>query len=243
MAIETGNALTAKKVTGRLLFKKTGEVDYINLGNVTMHKLEANTEYTPVKRARKGYIETIDENMAEVENRFTVNVDEQLEDTIKLELFATKAAANQSSATDETEQFVGVKPGRVIKLAKVNVSNVVVEVTTVAKTLGTDYTVDLGAGEIVILRGGTIADGATVDVTYDCAAQSLDRYTSMQEVKVEGVAILDEFDVKSEVPRGRYSFPAIIRMEDRGDSDGKKISEYGLNLLVTGAVTFDKRVD
>ena len=53
-------------------------------------------------------------------------------------------------------------------------TNVVVEVAAVAKTLNTDYTVDAARGHIVIVAGGGSATGATIDVESDITPNSYD---------------------------------------------------------------------
>lgn len=241
--INTGSFLSRKKTTGRLLFKRTAAVDYIDFGNLTLHKQTTNVERTKIMAAQKGYVRTIRERVATLEHRWAFTLDEQLEDAIRLQLFATKAAANQASGSDGDESFVSVVPGNVLKLAKVSVSTVVVEVSAAAKTLGTDYTVDLDSGEITILRTGTIAAGATVDVTYSYAAVTLDAFTSEAEVFVEGTVLIREYDQESGVPRGTYTFAGQIHATDHGDNDGKKVNEFQLEVLATGAITYTRRID
>ncbi|MEW6306274.1 MAG: hypothetical protein AB1705_22635 [Verrucomicrobiota bacterium] len=243
MALNTGSYLTRKLVTGRLLFKRAGANTFMDFGNVVMHKQESSKETVKIKQARKGYVETIHERPIDIEHRWSVSLDEQLDDSLRLQLLATVASADQASAASQSESFTGVAKGNVIKLAKRNVSNVVVEVATVAKTLNVDYTLDAEAGLITILRTGTIADASTVDVDYDAGAATIQRFTSNEELIVKGDALLDEYDQHSDLPRGRVSFSGQIMAKDYGDNDGKKASQFTVELLATGPITYDKRVD
>lgn len=236
--LETGNAKWRKKVTGQLLFKRSGAVDYVNFGNVRLHAQELTAERSKIMVARKGYVETVSEQVAQLERRFKVGLDEELPEVTRLDLLAAAhTATNQSSGTGATESFVGVKQGNVLVLAKQDVTAVVVEVATVAKTLGTDYTLDAKAGTITILRGGTIAEGATVDVDYNHAAINYITHTTNGELRVAGDMLFLEFDQNSEIPRARWSATAEIILSNRGDNDGKKFSEFEAELLITGTLT------
>lgn len=66
-----------------------------------------------------------------------------------------------------------------------NIDNVVVTVAAVAKVAGTDYTIDEATGGLVILASGTIAEDASIDLTYDTVAGSHDAVLSGNQV-VEG---------------------------------------------------------
>ncbi len=241
---ETGDIIYRKQATGKLLFKRNGESTAIDFGNVRMHKHTANVERTKTAVARKGYVEIVDERPAQIEHRWTVGLDEELPDLTRLQLLAgAGTTVSQGSGTAATESFTSVKKGQVIILAKQDVSNVEVEVATVAKTLGTDYTVDAKAGVITLLRGGTIADAATVDVTYDHAAVETLEHKGNAELTVKGTAYFDEYDQHSELPRARYTFPAQVVVSNRGDNDGKKLSEFEVELLATGQIVRRGRVD
>lgn len=117
----------------------------------------------------------------------TLTTDNISRDNLALQFFGTKATVTQSSATDVVEpSFIGVTQGYEYQLGMTpvkpmgvrNVTNVVVKVGAATKTLGTDYTVDLARGLVRITEGGTIANGATVDVTYDAVASSFDQVLS-----------------------------------------------------------------
>ena len=240
---ETGDIIYRKQATGKLLFKRNGETTAIDFGNVRMHKHTANVERTKTSVARKGYVEVVDERPSQIEHRWTVGLDEELPDLTRLNLLAgAGTTVTQGSGTEATEAFTSVKKGQVIILGKQDLSNVTVEVASVAKTEGTDYTVDAKAGTITILRNGTISDAATVDVTYDHAAVETLEHKSNAELTVKGTAYFDEYDQNSELPRARYTFPAQVIVSNRGDNDGKKHSEFEVELLATGQIVRRGRV-
>lgn len=245
MSLLAGNRGTRKISSGRLYFKESGSVGYINFGNVELHQHEVPDERTKIAESRNGSVKTIDERRVMQEQRFKVTLTEELERvTAAALLAAAPSAGNQSSGTDVSESFVGVNKSQVILLGARNVSNVVVEVATVAKTLGTDYTLEAGPGVITILPGGTIADGATVDVTYDKPAISQKTFVSGQQLQLRGEAVLhEEDDNSSKIPRNIWSFSAVLFCTARGDQDGKKVATWELELLATSDVTVTQRED
>ena len=235
--IETGDFRSRKQTTGRLLFKRNGEFTYIDFGNVRMHKHEANIKRTQTATARKGYVEITHEQPNEIENRWTVGLDEELPALTRLDLLAgVHTDVSQDTGAAVTASFT-VKKGQVLDLGKRDVTITSVKVSTTAKVEGTDYTVDAKAGLITILRNGSIADAATVDVVFDCAAVPLYQHVSGKELTVTGTVRFDEYDQNSDIPRATYTFTAQIIMSNRGDNDGKKNSEFEVQLLATGAMT------
>ena len=101
-------------------------------------------------------------------------------ENLALFFFGSQTTLAQTSATAQTETFTAVKKGYYYQIGITSgnptgvrsVSNVVVTVSSVAKTLGTDYTVDATRGTIYIPDTSTIADASTMVVTYDRAAVS-----------------------------------------------------------------------
>lgn len=76
--------------------------------------------------------------------------------------FQTFTQAAQTGAT----VTLTAKKGKWMDLGKLNVSAVVIT----GKVLGTDYAVEADSGLIHILETGTIVDGASTLVTFNCAA-------------------------------------------------------------------------
>ncbi len=114
----------------------------------------------------------------------TDNVDR---DNTALFFFGSKATVTSTSATAVSETFADVIHGLSYQLGVTNarpagvrnLANVTVTVGVTAKTLGTDYTVDLQRGLVYIVPGGTIASGtADIIVAYDQVASSYDQVLS-----------------------------------------------------------------
>ncbi len=108
-------------------------------------------------------------------------------ENIALFFLGSSEVLSQAAATGVEESFT-VSKGLFYQLGATalkpegveKVSNVVVEPGGggTAFVAGTDYAVDLDLGRIEILPGGAIANGATIDVTYNRVAASQERVIS-----------------------------------------------------------------
>jgi hypothetical protein len=244
---ETGDLIYRKQTTGKLLFKREGESAYVDFGNVRMHKYAPKIERTKTMVARKGYVQLVEERPTQVEHRWTVGLDEELPDLVRLHLLAGEGTTVPQSTTAVTDMPVaGVKKGQVIVLPEQNVTLVTVEIdeeTDVPAVLDVDYTVDAAAGTITLLQGGQIADGDDLLISYTPGTLSHTVHSGFTELAVKGTAVFDEYDQHAEAPRARYTFTAQIHLTNGGDNDGKKLSEFEVELLATGQIVRKGRVE
>ncbi|HEY1170233.1 MAG TPA: hypothetical protein VGH19_02580 [Verrucomicrobiae bacterium] len=244
---ETGDLIYRKQTTGKLLFKREGEGAFIDFGNVRMYKYAPKIERTKTTVARKGYVQLVEERPTQVEHRWTVGLDEELPDLVRLHLLAgTGATVTQSTTAVPAHAVLNVKKGQVIVLPDQNVTVTSVkideeeDVTTVPNV---DYKVDAVAGTITILHSGQIADGDDLLVAYTPTAATFTEHTGLTDLCVKGTVVFDEYDQHQEAPRARYTFTAQITVSNGGDNDGKKQSEFEVELLATGKIVRRGRVD
>ncbi len=116
----------------------------------------------------------------------TLTLDEYTADNLALALSGTVSTPAQTSGTAVTVSITNVVKGRSYPIGAFNISNVVVEVASVAKTLGTDYLLDTTWGLIHILETGTIAAAATVDVEFDRASITSYKKIAGGDANIEG---------------------------------------------------------
>src|SRR4051794_10569037 len=93
-------SFSGRKLTGKFRFKATGESAYVAISNVIMHKRDAKITKTAFKVARKGYVETIDEEVGELEDRYSVKCNDFQDDALQRLLFATRGADTTQAATE-----------------------------------------------------------------------------------------------------------------------------------------------
>jgi hypothetical protein len=111
-----------------------------------------------------------------------------------------------------------------------SVSNVVVEVGGAAKVPDTDYTVDPELALITIIKGGTIAAGADVEVTFDRAARSREQIIS-GTTQIEG--ILRYIAYNGEGANFDYYMPKVSLSSD---GEFSLISEEWQQLTLVGDI-------
>jgi hypothetical protein len=118
-------------------------------------------------------------------------------DNMALFFLGTAALVTQTAQVGATYQVVGVKKGCRYQIGSTpsvpagvrGVSNVVVSVSSVAKTEGVDYEVDTATGGVTILAAGTIADNATIDITYDRTATSYNQVITGANAEIYGALL------------------------------------------------------
>ena len=142
-------------------------------------------------------------------------------DNLAYFFFGSKSKVTQTSATAQTETFIGVVPGYSYQIGLSNLTptgvkslaNVAVTVGGSAKAANVDYLIDLELGILTIVEGGTIASGATVTVTYDRGAKTFDQVIS-GTLPIEGT--LRFISYNPEGPKLDYFFP-YVKLSPNGD--------------------------
>jgi len=155
---------------------------------------------------------------------------------LALFFFGSQSVLAQTSATGQTQTFTSVEQGFGYQLGIStnnptgvrSISNVTVEVSSVAKTLGTDYTVDADRGIIYVVEGGGIADGASIAVDYDRAAVSRKQVIS-GTTQLEGALRFISYNPDGE--KNDYYFP-YVRLGPNGDFELKSDEWQQLPLTV-----------
>lgn len=168
---------------GKIHFKENGASGYRYLGNTPAFGLSVTTESLRHMNSDAGIKVQDLQVTVSTEYAGSLTTDNVNYENLAMLLLGSASTVSVSSATGETESFASIKQGDTYVLASRKVASVVVEVSSAAKTLGTDYTVDLERGHITIVEGGGIADGATIDVTYNITAHSYNKAVSANDAK------------------------------------------------------------
>lgn len=214
-----GSGKSKRKTTAAVFFTPTGETGGYPLGNVVSWKRN-NTDEVAEHMKSVGGIRILDESRTRtLRYAYEFILTEHTDQIIKLLQKGVKGSnADQASGTDATAQFTSVVLGKAYSLGAYNVSAVVVEVSSSAKTLGTDYLLDAAAGKIIILATGTIAAGATVDVTFNKPAITIETFDTASDPQVEGAFELVITDTLSGIPTEIHTWTGSIRVSDPGDN-------------------------
>lgn len=155
---------------------------------------------------------------------------------LALFFFGSQSTLAQTSATSQTQTFTSTVQGFGYQLGIAtnnptgvrSISNVSVSVSSVTKTLGTDYTVDAARGIIYVVDGGGIADGSSMVVTYDRGAVSRKQVIS-GTTQLEGALRFISYNPNGE--KNDYFFP-YVRLGPNGDFELKSDEWQQLPLTV-----------
>lgn len=213
------------------LFKPGTEdpAGYRYLGNSPEFNLSIENETLDHFSSDRGIREKDKSIILETTSTGSLVLDDIQLDNLALFFFGSTSTISQTSGTAVEETFTDVKQGLSYQLGVSDgnptgvrsISNVVVEVASVAKTVNVDYTVDLELGLIHIVDGGGIADLADIDVTYDRAAKSRDQVISGTD-QIKGA--LKFISYNPEGAKMDYTMP-LVKLSPNGDF-GLKSDEW-----------------
>ena len=237
-----------RQLTAKIYYKPSGGSNWFNLGDTSGWQLPADIKRTPVMDSDKGFRRKTRELMTEVGWQYDFTINEVTKEVLELmHLGSSTADVAQASATGLTASFPTVAYRSPMFLNKEKCSNVVVKnaSNTITYVADVDYAVDADAGVIELIdssSGGSIAEGVTINVTFDCAATTRGKVNALTTFYTAGTVKLlcfDQFDGK---PMETHDFTAQVYVTDWGTSDGSKILEWKIRLVATSkpVVTYRK---
>jgi hypothetical protein len=180
----------------------------------------------------------------------TDNIDVE---NVALFLLGTTSTLAQTPATAVVETIADVLKDRYYQIGATagnpsgvrGISNVVVEVSNVAKTAVTDYVVDLTLGTIYIVPTGTIANGDDIEITYDRASNSRSRIVTAANATIDGAlrfvatnpkgALLDYYMPYVRLsPNGEYALKGDEWQQMSFNLDIQKLNDTTESIYVDG---------
>lgn len=172
---------------GILYFNRTNpttglEEGELDLGNCSNFGLILNTSVLEHYSSRSGLRTKDKEVVVQTSANGTFTLDEYSRENLVLAFFGTDGVVSQGAGSVSNASYTA-RSGRWIKLTHRNVSNVVVATYTVT----TDYLVDADIGRLYIEPDGSIADGATITVSYDYDAVHYPTVSGFGATSVEGM--------------------------------------------------------
>jgi len=249
MSVILGAAASKKRAIGKLWIAPTAlatyteaigaQLGFMALGNILKFKLDNEIKTVTHKAADPLGFKRVDvEDIIEANWSYKFTFDEEYAFTRKLLLGTltapTPASQGAHTAPAGTASFTNVVHGATYFLGDYNVTSVVVTVVGASpetKVLNVDYTLDPILGAITILPGGAIASGVDDPVvTWGCASETRDQFTTLDAVQVDAAFRLIEYDRHSTNPRQFTTFTGTAWVSNQGENDGDKFSEYELTV-------------
>ncbi len=129
-------------------------------------------------------------------------------DNLAMFFLGSASTVTQASVTGQQYDINAVKKGRRYQIGLSasapsgvrGITNVVVTSNPAGTTYvnGTDYTVNLQNGGLVILEGGAIAENSNIRVTYDVSATSYNRVVTAENGEIYGALFFESTNPKGE---------------------------------------------
>jgi hypothetical protein len=231
-----------ERLTGRAYFTPSNGTSDIDLGDITMHKLDFGVDRKQAMRPRGGKLTLRREDTTGAKPVFTITGQEFATPVIPLMLLGTRNADNVQTSGTAATLTVTAALGRSFPIGAKNISNVVVTVSAVVKTLNVDYFLEAGFGRI---RFPTVAagipSGASVLITFDKPVLTLEVYTAFNNLNAPGSLRVEEEDEYSPVSKQAWIFPCQLSADTGSDVKGDDFKTFTLRASITGAVTVEKR--
>jgi len=207
-----------RKTTGKVLLKKTGDANYTAFGAAVSLSPSSDVQRTDVITPDKGFNNVSAKLISQTELKYDVQSNEMTPEVLALaHLAAVATDVVQSSATGLTAAATSWKYRQAIQLSRYNVTNVAVKNAgnTITYVNGVDYVLDAGAGHIFPIAGGSITEGQTLNITYDCPAITRSSITAFTERVTEGLVEIHLFDQHSDEPIEVHKFPGFWFITDK----------------------------
>lgn len=198
-------------------------VGFRYFGNTPEFSLTIESDTLDHFSSDEGIREKDDSVPLEVTRTGSFSTDHISPENISLFFFGSASILAASAVASAPETILNVQQGYTYQLGlsptnpvghrRINPAGFAVAVGASAKTVNVDYTMDFDTGMITIVEGGTIANNATLTVTYAVLASVRDRIISGSE-PVEGAMKYIAFN-----PKGKnydYTMP-WVKITPNGD--------------------------
>lgn len=199
----------SRVVTAKVLVKPAGLTDWKNLGTLEVAMHDPQIERIDIVGSGKGYTYIRAKQPVQVTQMYSATATEKTPELIELSLLANPATdIVQAAGTALTATFSLVALRTALMLQRYNVTNVVVKnaANTITYVQDTDYDLDAGNGFIELIRGGAIALGSTINVTYNCPALTRKDYNPNSDRTTEADVMIFFQDSHADDPVETHTF-------------------------------------
>lgn len=230
-----------ERLSGRGYFTPTGTIQGVDLGNIEMFKVDFGIKRKEHFSARRGIMSMDRYDAYQSQALWTLTCDEFVSPTLAY-AWAGTVNTNFSQTAQVATTFVlsagaatGSKKGATFDIGKYGLYDVAIAGKVEGYTA--DYVVDRAGGKLYIPLSSTIADAATVTVTFSCPLLTYDSVTALQILNRVGVLEVQGEDDSGQgksttgspgvdaLPPVRYLFtvPCILSSDSSGEY---KVDDY-----------------
>lgn len=221
-----------RKVTGKVLLKKTGQTFFTAFGAVISVLPNSDIQRVDIVNPDKGFNNVSAKLIGQTELKYDVQTNEMTPEVLELvHLAAPSTDKVQSSGSALTAAFSAWKWRQALQLGKVSVTAVTVKnaAATVTYVRDVDYVLDAGAGHIFPIPGSSITEGQSLNVTFDAPAVTRSQITAFTERVTEGDVEVHLFDQHADDAVEIHTFKGFWFVTEKGGG-GNDILTVGLQV-------------
>lgn len=219
---------------GEIYARREGETHPAGMGHCSLAEWTPEVEDIEVYASTTGTRTKIDTIYTELGATFNITLQEATARNMALALMGTQTELTQAASTSETLSVSDVKPGHLVDLGALDVSNVsAVDGSAQALTAGTDFIVDAASGTVKILT-----EQSQIDFTFDQAEIASADARSTIEILSNAAGVVAEFTIIGKNSKGkRYKLEGVMgNVRPSGGvqfiSDGSGVQEIELEVDV-----------
>jgi hypothetical protein len=176
-------------LTIEAFFQPQGESGMIPIGNVVQLSFAGERRTKTVGHSEKGWRRVVDELIPSVGMSYETTGDETSSGVEEILLASSaKVDHSQSAVVGGSFQIVNAEQGRWYELGKSDLSSVSVSVGGVQKSEITDYVLIAESGMLLVMPGGGIPNGSTVQVAFNADSVLRVRFNGSEQLLRRGVA-------------------------------------------------------
>lgn len=251
MSAALGSLKTKLKPTTLITFRRDGQANVINLGNVVKFsdatKVQRVEHFSALVGDAGGGVAVGDGNlMTTLSNMYQFTIDEIVNDNLRLlGLTDAPTAANQTASATQAISIADVVPGETYDLGFRGLTAHALTFAGSSKVEGTDFRLDYKAGLLTILVGGAITSGDDVAGTINVPSLTYKQFTGRTDLRVTGRAVIQHWDQFSEsAPRQEITIDsADIYVTNWGSRDHTKWTEVDMEIYCNVAPRVKERQD
>ncbi|KAB2673897.1 MAG: hypothetical protein DVB31_02960 [Verrucomicrobia bacterium] len=249
MSAVIGSLANKAKTTARVLYKRTGESAYVDLGNVLKFSRKPQIQrYTHMASqtgdAGGGFKRADGKLVTTIEDNFEFSLNDHTPDNLRLLLLGgAPTTADQALNATLAVSIASVKPGGVYWVGAYGITAEALTFDGDPKTPGTDYILDKASGILSILATGTIGEGDPVAGTVAVPAVKYNAHDAATALRATGSFEVFEFDQFSKAPRKHTSIASgELIVTNWGEQTVDQPNEFTIELLaITTPVTKERQ--
>ena len=250
MSALPGSLASKSKSTFRVLYKRTGDIGSVELGNIVKGSFKPTIQrvshMASLTGDSGGGVKAVDGKLVTTtENLWEFTLSEHSKDNLRLLLLGEElGAANQASNATLAVAITDVKPGRSYWVGAYNITSAALTFATLTKTEGTDYLLDKASGILTILAAGSIADGDDVAGSVAVPAQKYNQATMLKTLRAPGSFEIFEFDQLGVAPRRHWTIAnGEIYTTNWGEQSAEAFNEVTVEVLAISRPVCKERAD